>query len=635
VLCRLLRASTACILLSGALLGQSAQDAPTFRSGVEYVEVDVLVTDRQGRLVRDLTPEDFTLLDSGQPRPILSFSLVDIPLEPAAQRRAALDGAESDVTTNVGLGRTFVLAINTGGTRVRDLVRQFVEDVVGPNDQVAILRVYAHPSQAQGFTRSRALMLHSIDRLLLTRPGEPFDPTRLDPADRPPVQSGRPDPGYDFRVIQGLAEQLGQISGRRKAIIWIDPPAVFHGGPDPALRLAQRDALRAASRNNVALYVVSSRGLPPAQQMLGSQNALPSQTSLNYVSGLRLLAEETGGDAIVSSNNFTGGFERFARDNSTYYLLGYEPAAHRDGAFHPLTVRVNRPGVTVRARTGYYALDPAPIATSAATSVGTAARLSDDTLKALRMPLSSGTLGIDVTATPFKGTGLDGSVLVGALVRGDGLVRGAESRVEVALQVSTIEKAIEPGTFKVFTVSPSAVGPAGLLFFERLTLPRGRYQIRVAVHQSEGKTGNTVVDVEVPKYAAPLVLSGVALGTQPSAGPRVLQGDAPLQASLSNNPTLTRRFLRTDVVTAFVEAYTDTRVSPGSPQLTARLAPTGKGRPTPIELFVQPHEPGRTGYLGRMPLRDLVSGDYVLTFEARIGKETANRQILLTVLDTE
>jgi hypothetical protein len=343
-----------------------------------------------------------------------------------------------------------------------------------------------------------------------------------------------------------------------------------------------------------------------------------------------VLAEETGGDIIVNSNNFTGGLERFARDNSTYYLLGYEPVAHRDGAFHPLTVRVNRPGVTVRARTGYYALDPVASATAAATA--SADRLSDDALNALRMPLSSGALGIDVMATPFKGTGSDASVLLGALVRGDSLVSGVESRIEVILQASTIEKAIEPATFKVFTLGPSAAGPQGLLFLDRVTLPRGRYQIRVVVHQSEGKTGNTVVDVEVPKYSAPLVLSGVALGSQSSAGPRVLQSDAPLQAILSSTPTLARRFRRTDVVTAFIEAYTGTGAT-APPQVMARLVPVGKGRAVPVDLTVRPQEPGRTGYVARMAMKEHTPGDYVLTFEARAGKETATRQISFTIVD--
>ena len=59
----------------------------------------------------------------------------------------------------------------------------------------------------------------------------------------------------------------------------------------------------------------------------------------------------------------------------------------------------------------------------------------------------------------------------------------------------------------------------------------GRYQIRVVMHQSEGKPGNTVVDVEVPNYTKPLVLSGVALGSQSPAAPYVLQGDGTLRHS--------------------------------------------------------------------------------------------------------
>jgi hypothetical protein len=112
-----------------------------------------------------------------------------------------------------------------------------------------------------------------------------------------------------------------------------------------------------------------------------------------YSSTLRVLADDTGGDVIVDSNNFSGGFQRFVRDNSSYYLLGYVPTVeHRDGKFHDLKVRVNRRNVTVRARRGYYAPEPDAAAAPAPAIVD---GLSEGTAAALRMPSSVVDAGVD------------------------------------------------------------------------------------------------------------------------------------------------------------------------------------------------------------------------------------------------
>ena len=65
-------------------IAASAQN-PTFRLQVEYVEVDVRVTDSKGNFVRDLTKDDFQILEDGKPQTVAAFSLVDIPIEPSSQ----------------------------------------------------------------------------------------------------------------------------------------------------------------------------------------------------------------------------------------------------------------------------------------------------------------------------------------------------------------------------------------------------------------------------------------------------------------------------------------------------------------------------------------------------------------------
>jgi len=526
---------------------------------------------------------------------------------------------ESDITTNANEGRTYVILISLYDgqepLRTRRMARRFIEETLGSNDEVAVIHVLDNMSKAQGFTSSRSLILAAIDRSDSANIGEHIDQIVL-----------------SFRVLEEVSERLGLVNGRRKAVIWFNAPSFFVpddriGGVDPrgASRwFAMRDALRAATRNNVAIYPIG----------LGMQTTDLGLDGLKAMGAVRALAEDTGGEAIINTNNVSPGFQRVVRDNSTYYLLGYVPVVeHRDGKFHTLTVRVkNRPELTVRARSGYYAPEPDAKAKPHPPVVE---GLSVETADAVRMPSSMGDLGIDLFAAPFKGDGLSGSVLLGAQLRGTDLVLGGNERIEIAYQAMTTEGAITSGAFKVFTLdyrpeSRADIVRIGLNVMNRIELPKGRHQVRFAVHQPNGKTGSVVADVEIPDYNAPLTLSGVVIGSQQTVSHRSLQGDDRLKAILSSDPTALRRFARRDVITAYVEVYTDPR-RPEPATVFAVVTPAKGGRSRPAEMMAVPGESGRTGYVMRMRLADLSPGDHVLNVRASTARATGARQVPLTV----
>jgi hypothetical protein len=464
-------------------------------------------------------------------------------------------------------------------------------------------------------------MLEAIDRILIGATGG--DDTRGDD-----VRSVLCDAIVQFKIVEEMADRLSLVTGRRKVVVWFDPPSVFQpgSGRDPTgERFAQRDAVRALTRSNTALYVVSSDGLTTT---LGAAN-------LDQKAGLRVLADDTGGDIIVDSNNFSGAFERFVRDNSSYYLLGYVPIVeHRDGKFHNLRVRVNRPELSVRARRGYYALDsdakPKP-------TPPVADGLSAETAAALRMPSSHGELGIELSVAPFKSTSDRGSVVLDAQLHGSDLALEAGDAIEVAFQGMTTEGKLTPGAFKVFTLnlrpeSQRDIRRDGMRVVDRIELPRGRHQVRLAVHQPDGKTGAVVADVDIPDYSAPLVMSGVILASEQTAAHHTLLTDARLSSLLGSAPTAVRRFGRRDVVSALAEIYTnagqwdDVRV-------TASVAAGNGAKVAAVETSVLPRdEPDRTGYVARLRLAELKAGDYVLTFEARTPRAAATRHVPFTVL---
>jgi VWFA-related protein len=121
-----------------------------------------------------------------------------------------------------------------------------------------------------------------------------------------------------------------------------------------------RDIIDAANRGNSSFYTVDPRGLPVFDTPIGPDPPPPPsvdhQILTHRLDTLRVLADNTDGLAVVNSNDLEKGLRRMADDLTSYYLLGYYSTNTKlDGRFRTLKVRVNRPGIDVRARKGYKA----------------------------------------------------------------------------------------------------------------------------------------------------------------------------------------------------------------------------------------------------------------------------------------
>ena len=133
---------------------------PTFKVQVDYVEVDVLVTDQQGRFVPDLAKEDFRVFEDGKPQSVSTFSLVNIPVERADRPLFAAQPIEPDVESNERPfdGRVYVMVLDDLHTnfqrspRVKAAARQFIERYLGANDLMAVVTTGGSTSGAQEFT---------------------------------------------------------------------------------------------------------------------------------------------------------------------------------------------------------------------------------------------------------------------------------------------------------------------------------------------------------------------------------------------------------------------------------------------------------------------------------------------------
>src|SRR5581483_8052986 len=150
------------------------QPEVTFKAEVNYVDVDTIVTDQQGRFVTGLKKEDFQLYEDGKPQKIEMFSYVDLPITPAPRPQFASRPIVDDVRTNQqsAAGRLYVILLDDLDTSlfrsvtVKRSAHEFVEKHLGPNDVAAVVYSSGRSDAAQEFTSDRSLLLTAIDKFV-------------------------------------------------------------------------------------------------------------------------------------------------------------------------------------------------------------------------------------------------------------------------------------------------------------------------------------------------------------------------------------------------------------------------------------------------------------------------------------
>src|SRR2546430_2016301 len=375
---------------------QPQQQQPTFKVRVDYVEVDVVVTDRQGNLVRDLKKEDFQVLEDGKNQSINTFTFVDIPVERADRPLFAALPIEPDVKTNEKPfdGRVYVMVVDDLHTRfgrsqrVKGAAKQFIERRLGANDLMAVVHTAGSSDANQEFTNNKRLLLAAVDKTsgrkldsATANKTREFNNTRDlrqqgDPLNDPDDAERSFNARNTLDTLRNVAEWFGSVRGRRKAILFVSEGIDYdiydmiaqngstHQGASMVMD-ATRDAIAAATRSNVAIYGIDPRGLTDLGDESIEIQSYPDDTSLGIGSGslqnelrlaqdsLRVLSDETGGFAVVNKNDFATAYQRIVEDNSSYYVLAYYPPDPRPGRLHKIDVRVTRSGLAVRARKGY------------------------------------------------------------------------------------------------------------------------------------------------------------------------------------------------------------------------------------------------------------------------------------------
>ena len=469
----------------------AAQAAPQVRSGVELVEVAVVVRDRDGRPVTDLTATDFQVLEDGTSQAISAFQRVSIPVSVALAGAGTPAVVAHDVASNerTGDSRVFVLvldAIHVASPRtrvVRAYARQFIERHVGPADLVAVVSPGGLTSATQDFTSDKARLLAAVDQFAgnkLTSATVEIETERR--TLEVPLHNGR-DPSDGERanrvrsltnVLEALAVHLGRVESRRKSLLLFSE-GVDYDMMDIMGRLQRQSsdvmkamdrAIGALMRSNVSLYAIDPRALSSAEGDLvenpvyrETPSVTQSSVEAEYsdsIRRLRHMADSTGGFAAVDRNDIGPAFERIIEESSEYYVLGYTPLKRsKPGEFRAIDVRVSRPGLRVVARKGYVVPSAAPralpsdvaaeatlpsgipgrprnsrvdiAATPTPTPARSASGVSAELSVLLASPLPRAGLPIRVQAVPFRGSGRKAAVRLVVEVLGRSLAFAEQS----------------------------------------------------------------------------------------------------------------------------------------------------------------------------------------------------------------
>lgn len=634
---------------------------PVFRTGINFVRVDAIVTDEDGNAVLDLTEDDFRVFEDDVEQTIESFRLVEVTgepdpaLPPPSSIRNDYDQEREAARPDT---RIFVFFLDdyhvrdTNAIRMRPALVEFVETQLRPTDLVGIMYPLT-PIMDMRLTRNHDQIVRAL---------EGFEGVKYDYQPRnmyehvyanfptTTVEMIRND--VSLSALKALVMHLGGLREGRKSVIVLSEGYSNYVPPQLrdidalagsfGLNPARYDPLAAeshyeetsqffemsymrnelvytadiANRNNTSFYMVDPRGLAIGEY---DSSQVPIDTRTDYrmlremQDTLHVLADETDGRAIVNRNDLLPGLAQIVNDQSAYYLLGYtSSSAPTDGEFHEIDVEVLRDDVRVRARRGYYALSAENARRALAPPAPEPPRAVDSALATLAEPRRGRYVRTWVGARRGD-EGRTEMTFVWEPIGGDRAGR-RESASQVMLMAMSDNNAYFRGE-----VPGRGAGRAPRVRFD---VDPGELELNIGIEDEYGDVLDRDIDELVaPDYTGP----DVALST-----PQLLRGRNAVEmrgllADADALPTASRFFRRTDQLLFRVEAYAPGAVTP---RVRARLL--SREGTTMMELPVAAPE-GERPHEVLLQLSPFPRGDYLMELTAEASGETASALVAFRV----
>ena len=531
----------------------------------ELVLVNVVARDKQGKLVPDLKREDFTVLEDGKPQRVLSFDFENLDMQPVVAAPGPAQGSTNgaapaavkpiltakDADQALSNKRVMVLFFDLTSMapdeteRSVQAAKKYVQTKMTAADLIAIVSLASSLRLDQDFTNDQARLLRVLNRFSHSE-GQGMDNGSAGDADGieetgnayTPDESEYNQFNTDrkLQALQSLCQVLGKFN-QKKSILYFSSGMTQTGIENQS---ALRAAINTAIKANVAIYTMDSRGLeaePPGGSAataslrgtaMYSGAAVQSRLDANFASQetLTTLSGDTGGKAFLDTNDLGQIFDRVQRDTSVYYVLGYKSSnALRDGRYRHIQVKVNRPGINLEFRKGYYA--PKDF------QHFNAEDKEQQMLDELASELPDTDVAVYMAASYFRMDDRRFYVPVALVVPGSQIPftkGGDKDKASLDVLGEVLDELKRPvgsvrETVKLSLDASQEVRRKNVQYSTGFLLSPGKYHFKFVVRENQsGRLGSFETDVVVPDIKkAPLKMSSVVLASQRQPSTRKTQ----------------------------------------------------------------------------------------------------------------
>jgi VWFA-related protein len=384
-------------------------DDEVVRISTQLIQLDVSITDKNGKIVNDVRPEEIEIYENGKKQTVTNLSFVSRSrTEPATKNNSEMSGVPLPTRPirTEQVRRSFALVIDDltlsfeSAYQTRRTVKKFVDEQMQDGDLVAIIRTGAGIGALQQFTSDKRVLYAAIDRIKWNPLGRggisafaPIEPSMLEELKAAGVseideEDLAAEKNFntsfdDFRsstfasgtlgALRYIVDGMRELPGRKSVVLFSDGFRLFGrdemGSTGNSLVADfMRKLIDVANRSSVVFYTIDPRGLQytgitaadrivdPTGERLGQLMSERADELFETQAGLHYLARETGGFAVVNNNDISGGLRRVLDDQS-YYLIAYEPDSTTFDPsklrFNKVEIRVLRKDLTVRYRRGF------------------------------------------------------------------------------------------------------------------------------------------------------------------------------------------------------------------------------------------------------------------------------------------
>ncbi|PYS74960.1 MAG: hypothetical protein DMF69_00180 [Acidobacteria bacterium] len=543
-------------------------DLDVVKITTNLVQIDAIVTDKNGKRVTDLKPDEIEMLEDGKPQYLTNFAYISLAPK-AVDPQPEPGNSSSPITAGPPINlrpdqvrRTIALVVDDLGLsfesthHVRESLKKFIGQQMQPGDLVAIIRTGGGIGALQSFTSDKRQLYAAVEKVRWNPVGRSevssFGPITNESSPATPNDEGRnrQEELNEFRediyavgtlgALNYIVRGLKDLPGRKSVILLSDGFQMTRTddafGSSRVLS-ALRRLTDLANRASVVIYTMHAAGLQTLSitaaddtSGMSAQQVEESLTDRRRVffdsqDGLSYLAQRTGGLAFKNTNDLAGSIKKVMVDQEGFYLIGYRPDdstfEHINGRvkFHQISLKIKRPGkYNVRMRSGFYGVTEEALTTVAQTP-------QQQIVNAITSPF--GATGVQLRLTSlFVNDARIGSAMHSFLhvnakdleftVQPDGMHKAVFDIMALTFgdNGQVIDQFSYTQTIQIKEENFSRLMKNGFTYTVTIPVKKpGAYQFRTALRdQSTGKVGSASQFIEVPNIKKNrLTLSGIVM----------------------------------------------------------------------------------------------------------------------------